>query len=269
MSSQILSTAKNAALKGAAYIREKFTDIANIQIEQKTHNDFVTIVDKESENLLIKEIYKSFPSHNILGEEHGRHSGTEQFTWIIDPLDGTRNFIQKIPAFAVSIGVMKNDEIIAGAVADVMGGDLFYAEKGHGAFRNEDKIYVSEHSNLKDSFFATGFPFRNKEVIPPFCRAMETLLNESSGARRIGAAALDLCWLAQGSFDYFFEYGLSAWDVAAASIIISEAGGTISDFNGESNYLFGKKIIASNGKFHKDLLALIPTFFDTNGDQAS
>lgn len=264
----ILDTAKNAAIIGAEYVRNKFNDLANIQIESKAQNDFVTNVDRESEKLIIEEIRKEFPTHNFLGEEYGEQSGTAGYTWIIDPLDGTKNFIQGIPVFAVSIGVLFEDRIIAGAIADVMNGNLYFAESGQGAYKNNNRIHVSDQPTLKDSFFSTGFPFRHKDVIPDFCRTMDTLLKLSSGGRRIGAAALDLCWIAQGSFDFFFEFGLSPWDVAAGSIILSEAGGTISDFNGESNYLFGKRIIASNGKFHQELLALIPSFFIAHGDQA-
>ncbi len=266
--SKLLKTALSAAEKSSAHILSMYGRLSPEEIELKGKNDFVTAVDKESEKIIINEILRHYPDHTILGEESGKTAGAGGYTWIIDPLDGTKNFIQGIPVFAVSIAVAEGEEIIAGVVKDVVSGDVYYAEKGGGAYRNEKPLKVSSHSKVEDAFFATGFPHRNKEVIPFFCKALEHFLKISSGGRRAGAAALDLCWLAGGGFDFFFEYGLSPWDVAAGALIVREAGGEVTDFSGGKDYLFGKNIIASNGNFHPLLVNEISRFYSKfNGSE--
>lgn len=261
MLEKILNIAIESAQIASKYISSQAGDIKDDMVEEKAQNDFVTFVDKNSEKLIIENILRNFPDHGILAEESGSRGKGSGYSWIIDPLDGTKNFIKGIPAYAVSIGVTLNKEVIAGVVADIPGGNIFHAAKGKGAFKNNKAIKVSKQKNMDGSFFATGFPFRNKELIPSYFRVLEKLMDSASGARRIGAAALDICWLAQGSFDFFFEKGLSPWDVAAGAVILSEAGGTITDFKGESNYLFGREVIASNGNFHNELIEMIPRYF--------
>lgn len=261
MLEKILNIAIESAEIASKYISSQACDIDEDKVEEKAQNDFVTFVDKNSEKLIIDNILRNFPDHNILAEESGSRVNGSGYSWIIDPLDGTKNFIKGIPAYAVSIGVTLDNEVIVGVVVDVTGGNIFHAARGKGAFKNNNTIRVSGQKNVSGSFFATGFPFRNKELIPSYFKVLQKLMDSASGARRIGAAALDICWLAQGSFDFFFEKGLSPWDVAAGAVILTEAGGTITDFRGESNYLFGGEVIASNGNFHNELLELIPRYF--------
>ena len=257
---RLLKTAINAAEKGAGYIRSMFGALTSEDIQLKAKNDYVTMVDRESERIIIETLKLEFPAHRFLGEESGASGGGEAYQWIIDPLDGTKNFIKGVPVFCVSVAVALENKIIAGCVIDAVSGDIYSALSGKGAYKNDNKLGVSDQLHIEDSFFATGFPHRIKDIIPQYTKTLEILLQLSSGGRRTGAAALDLCWLAQGTFDFFFEVGLGPWDVAAGSLIVIEAGGQVTDFNGESDYLFGQRIIASNGRFHRKLLGIIPQY---------
>lgn len=239
----VISTAK----KAGSFIRKERENFSSDKIEIKGLNDLVSYVDKTSEELIVKDLQTIFPQAGFIVEENTL-SEKKEYNWIVDPLDGTTNFIHGITCYAVSIALELNGEIILGVVYEVSRDECFYAIKGGGAFLNENSIKVSENKTLKDSLIATGFPIYNFERINPYLKTLEHLMRNTHGIRRIGAAAADLCYLACGRVDAFFEYNLNPWDVAAGALIVKEAGGMLSDFKAGNNWLFGKELIAANSK---------------------
>ncbi|MCX7832896.1 MAG: inositol monophosphatase [Ignavibacteria bacterium] len=234
------------------YFQKKF------RIESKDIiSNLVTEVDKKSERKIISIIKSNFPEHNILSEEIGVVESGENVKWIIDPLDGTVNYAHQIPIFCVSIGVEKEGEILMGLVYNPLSGEEFFAEKGKGAFLNKKKIRVSKERDLKKSLLVTGFPYNvsrnpNNPVI-----IFSKFVNMDIPVRRIGSAALDLCWTACGRFDGFWEYNLNPWDTAAGYLILKEAGGKITDFKGNEYSIYHQEILATNGLIHKQMLKVI------------
>jgi len=223
-------------------------------------SDFVTNVDKESEREIIDFIRGKYPTHNILAEESGSRIGNSEFTWVIDPLDGTMNFAHGLPIFSVSIGVMKGKEIISGVVYDVMNDALYSAEKGSGAFQNGGKISVSQNSDIEKSLLVTGFPYNIKENPNNAVEKFNNFLMNSQGVRRLGSAALDLCYVANGTFDGFWEVTLNAWDMCAGHLLVTEAGGMLTDFsNSKINYeqISGLQLLASNGLIHEKMIEIL------------
>ncbi len=241
----ILPSVILTAKKAGAFIRKERESFSNDKVEVKGVNDLVSYVDKTSEEIIIKDLQTIFPDAGFIVEENTR-SEKKEYNWIVDPLDGTTNFVHGIPCYAVSIALEHNNQIILGVVLEVSRNECFYAIKGGGAFLNEKPIKVSENIQLKDCLIATGFPIYNFERIGPYLKTLEYFMRNTHGVRRIGAAAADLCYLACGRVDAFFEYNLNAWDVAAGALIVKEAGGKISDFKGGNDWLFGKELIASN-----------------------
>jgi myo-inositol-1(or 4)-monophosphatase len=256
-----VEVATEAAQEAAQYIRSEYGRLQRKDIREKSKNDYVTFVDHESEKRIIEILRQHFPAHQIIGEESGFSEQQSDYAWVIDPLDGTKNFIARIPVFAVSIGLVYQGVPVAGCIIDVMLDDLYTAARGLGAFRNGLPIRVADKTDLQDTFFATGFPHRDKQQIPYFTKALEALLKMSSGARRGGAAAIDMCGVAQGTYDYYFEKGIQAWDIAAGMVIVEEAGGRVSSFNNAEKPLFERSVIASNKIIHQQLLDIIPPFY--------
>lgn len=237
--------------------REKF----NYQsVEIKGLNDLVSYVDKTSEKLIVDQLKPLLNNVGFIVEEN-TVSEKKEYNWIVDPLDGTTNFVHGVPSYAISIALEYKGEIILGVVYEVSRNECFSAFKGGGAYLNGKLISVSKQKTLTESLIATGFPIYNFERIKPFLICLEHLMRNSHGVRRIGAAAVDLCYLACGRVDGFFEYNLNAWDVAAGALIVKEAGGTISDFNLGSNWLFGKEIIATNSLIKLEFETLIQENF--------
>jgi len=229
-----------------------------LELEYKTNiSDFVTNVDKTSERKIIDFLKKEYPTHNIFAEESGIQNKGSEYTWVIDPLDGTMNFAHGLPIFSVSIGVVKNSEIIAGVIYDVMNNSLYSAEKGSGAFQNDKKISVSKNSDLEKSLLGTGFPYNIKEN-PDFAieRFNKFLLN-SRGVRRLGSAAIDLCYVANGTFDGFWEVNLQPWDMCAGMLLVQEAGGKITNFKNENINIYTKQLLASNSKIHDAMIKVL------------
>ena len=220
-------------------------------------NNLVTEVDKLSEDKIIKVIRKSFPTHSIISEEVGEMMKPSDYQWIIDPIDGTVNFAHGIPICCVSIGVLHNNELILGTVYNPMMNELFFAEKGKGATLNGQPIKVSAKSNFKTAFLVTGFPYNWPESEQHPIKVFEKLILEGLPIRRLGSAAIDLCWVACGRFDGFWEYNLQAWDVAAGYLIVQEAGGTITNFEGEPVDVFTKQTLATNGLIHDAMVDVI------------
>lgn len=231
----------------------------NFIISTKSNqNDLVTEYDLKAEKIIINEIKANFPEHNILTEESGQlTNSTSEYTWIIDPLDGTVNFANGVPIFSVSIALKFNENIISGVVYNPISNELFYAEKGKGAYLNEKKIEVSKNSGILKSLLVTGFPYNISEN-PQNC--LDTFVRvalKGMPIRRLGSAALDLCYVAAGKFDGFWEVTLKPWDIAAGMLILEEAGGKITNYQGQEHTLFEPNLIGTNSLIHNNLLKLI------------
>ncbi len=249
-----------AAREAGDYLLSRRGKISPEMIDEKARNDFVTEVDEKSEKMIVDSIRSHFPSHKILAEEGTSHTSGNEYRWIIDPLDGTKNFIQDIPMFSISIALEKSGEIILGVVYDPVHDELFTAEKGKGAFRNNSAIQISQR-DFRRAVIATGFPFKSKNYLPQYLLCFEDVFLGCSGMRRCGSAAIDLCYTAMGRFEGFWELGLSRWDMAAGSLLIKEAGGMVTDFQGGEGYLESGFIMAGNASVHGELLKIIKNHF--------
>ncbi len=258
------NVAIDAAQKAGKIIKDSLGTISSENIQSKDAFDYVTNVDKKSEQLIIDSILKHFPDHDILAEESGESGCKQAYRWIIDPLDGTTNFIHSYPNSAVSIALEENGILILGVIYDPFRDELFCAEKGKGAFLNDNPIHVSSRSELNHCLIATGFPFRNKDFLSLYWQVLSEIFLKVSGIRRTGSAALDLAHIACGRFDGFWELKLSPWDVAAGTVIIQEAGGRISDFTGGNNHVWTGNVIASNNLVHDFLFQKVKNVFPEN-----
>jgi myo-inositol-1(or 4)-monophosphatase len=256
-----LNTAIEAARLAGKIILDNIGRISKEDIGLKQASDFVTRVDRDSETAIINTIKERFPRHFILAEESIKETETDTFRWIIDPLDGTTNYIHGYPVFSVSIALQCRKEVITGVIFDPLKNELFSAEKGKGAFLNGRPITVSAVSALQGSLITTGFPFRKKEFINEYLKLFKNIFNKVSDLRRAGSAALDLAYVACGRCEAFFEIGLNPWDVAAGSIIIKEAGGIVTDFGGGKGYLLTGNIVAGNPAVHKKILREVKRVF--------
>jgi len=252
--SEFLGTAFRAAMLAGDCILKNIGKISKEEIDTKQASDFVTRVDKESESLILSTIRKQYPDHHFLAEETVRDSDSGQYRWIIDPLDGTTNFIHSYPAFSISIALQDHGEIILGLVYDPLRNEIFSAEKGTGSYLNGNQVRISSNTELKNSLIATGFPFRQKDVIDNYLALFKRIFYKVSDIRRAGSAALDFANLACGRCDGFFEIGLSPWDIAAGSLLITEAGGIVTDFGGGSDYLTTGNVVAGIPEVHRELL---------------
>jgi len=262
----MITVAIKAARAAAGILKENFGKLSSSDIREKSQNDFLTFVDETSEQMIIRTIQQAFPAHAILAEESGHSDQTSEYEWIIDPLDGTKNYISGIPVFAISIGLRYRGQMELGVVLDPIRGDIFHAVRNQGAYHDGQKMKVSQRSDLTGCLIATGFPFKRKEILANYLDSFKDIFLNCSGVRRMGAAALDLAYLAAGRFDAFWEVGLSPWDMAAGSLLIEEAGGSLSDFWGKDRYLENGYILASNGRVHEKLLNLILRHFPETND---
>jgi myo-inositol-1(or 4)-monophosphatase len=252
--------AARAAYEAGNILMANLGKLTHADIETKLKSDFVTTVDKKSEECIINIIRDHFPDHKIYAEESLRQP-SGGYRWIIDPLDGTTNFIHGVPIFSIAIGVEYDGDIILGVVYDPTRDELFYAEKNKGTSLNNKSIRVSQVKQAELALLATGYPFRVKEYLNLYQESFKRLYQQVSGIRRAGSAALDLCYVACGRFDGFWELGLQAWDIAAASIIIKQAGGQLTDFSGGENMLETGNTIASNSYLHPMILQIIKDVF--------
>jgi myo-inositol-1(or 4)-monophosphatase len=257
---EFLEIAIKAARLAGEVIIDNLGKISKKDIGLKKASDFVTSVDKKSEKVIIDSIKENFPYHLFLAEESLKECGKEAYRWIIDPLDGTTNYIHGYPVFSTSLALEYKGEIILGVTLDPLKGELFHSEKGRGAFLNGKQVKVSE-INLKESLITTGFPFRKKEMTDLYLKLFKNVFFKVSDLRRAGSAALDLAYLACGRCDGFFEIGLSPWDIAAGSLFIKEAGGIVTDFGGGTKYLLTGNIVAGNPAVHKDILNEVKNIF--------
>ena len=255
-----IKVAMEIARTAGEYLLDYKGKISGSNIDEKGRNDFVTFVDHHSEKLIVDAIHAHFPSHKILAEEGSSISSKADYRWIIDPLDGTKNYIQDIPIFCVSIALEHQSKIVVGVVYDPVHDEIFTAESGSGAYLNGNSIQISSRV-LSESLIATGFPFKYKNYLPQYLLCFEEIFLKCSGIRRCGSAAIDLCYTAMGKFDGFWELGLSIWDMAAGSLIICEAGGEVSDFWGGENYLNSGFITAGNPDVHQNLIKIVKNYF--------
>ena len=247
MSTTDLEVAVNAAHKASKIIKSFNDQHRSLGVQYKGRHDIVTKADVASEEKIISVIKDSFPNDVILAEETASHESlSDQRTWIIDPIDGTTNFTHGYPTYCVSIALYENKEAKVGIVLEVTRQELFSAENGKGAFLNGEKLIVSNNKKADEALLGTGFPYRDLDLVDEYLDLFKVFMHETQGVRRPGSAAYDLCAVAAGRFDGFYEYGLSPWDVAAGALIISEAGGVVTDWQGGDNWLFGKRIVAGN-----------------------
>jgi myo-inositol-1(or 4)-monophosphatase len=257
----MLNTAVKAARRAGSVIMRGSRDLDILAVSKKRHNDFVTEVDKAAEAEIIEVLHKAYPNHAILAEESGASGAASdaEFKWIIDPLDGTTNFIHGFPQFCVSIGLMHKGVITQGVIFDPTRNELFTATRGAGAFLNDRRIRVSKRIRLTESLIGTGFPFRDMAHLEQYIAMFRDITKSALGIRRAGAAALDLAYVACGRLDAFWEIGLAPWDMAAGSLLLTEAGGLIGDLTGESGYLESGNVVGGNPKVFVQLLqALAP-----------
>ena len=252
------------AVRAGKIVQENIDKITATDIENKSPFDYVTEVDKISEQLIISSIKKYFPNHEILAEESGSYKNINTYRWLIDPLDGTTNFIHGNPHCSISIALQKEDQIILGVIYDPFRDELYYAEKGNGAYVSNKRIYVSKQEKLSSCLIATGFPFKCRHLLDQYWLVLSEIFMGISGIRRTGSAALDLAYVACGRFDGFWELKLSPWDVAAGAIIIEEAGGKITDFEGKNNYIWTGNVVASNAIIHDFMMSKIQKVFHSN-----
>ena len=238
--------------------REKF-NLGDIEVKGKAN--FVSYVDKQAEIQIIDNLRKLLPESGFIAEEGTAQSSDEKLKWIIDPLDGTTNFIHGLPPFAVSIALMDQDELILGVVYEITQDECFYAWKGGKAYLNGKEIKVTTAATTGDSLIATGFPYSAMDMLDPFIVSMRYFMIHSHGLRRLGSAATDLAYVAAGRFEAFYEHGLKPWDVAAGALILKQAGGKVSDFNGTDSFLFNGQIVASNSAYYGEFYGIVHGFF--------
>ena len=252
--------AKYAARAGAAVLLRYWETLGRDDADLKARNDWVSAADRESETAIRAAFREHAPGDAFLGEESGRSGGSggeASRVWIIDPLDGTSNYLQHFPVWCVSIALRQNGETVAGVIYEPLRDLFFSAERGAGAFRDDQRMHVSAQDQVETSFLATGFPFRAQEYVETYVAIFTDIIRVAKGVRRAGSAALDLAYTAAGIFDGFFEMHLAPWDVAAGAILIEEAGGVVSDFSGGQRWLERGNIIGASPKVHADLLRVI------------
>ena len=242
------------ATETGQFLKNEIDRLKASDIEVKSDNNFVTYVDKKSEEMLVNRLASILPGSGFIAEENPALK-TGELTWVIDPLDGTTNFIHGVPLYCISIGLIEQNEMIAGVIYEINLNECFYTWRGAPAYLNQHPIRVSGTRKLADSLFATGFPYYDFGRLEAYLNFFKYMMKNSHGIRRLGSAAADLAYVACGRYDGFYEYGLSPWDVAAGSLIVKNAGGVVSDFNGRDDYVFGKEIIATNNLVNGEFLA--------------
>lgn len=252
----MLNIAVRAARSAGDLILRSTDNIGHLQVDQKGKNDFASEVDRKSEREIINIIRAAYPDHAILAEESGAHKGNE-FVWIIDPLDGTTNFLHGFPQYAVSIALKHKGKLEVGVIYDPLRDELFTARRGGGAMLNNRRIRVTRQSSMKGALIGTGFPFKTAAHLDAYVGMFKAITTDSAGIRRAGSAALDLAYVAAGRMDGFWEIGLMEWDMAAGVLLIKEAGGVVTDFSFNDKYIESGNLIAGNPKMHQLMYQLI------------
>lgn len=260
---EILEQTREVAKEAGAFIRRESQQFSLDKVEHKGFNDLVSYVDKEAEKMIVAKLSTILPEAGFITEEGTNTTQAEQYNWVIDPLDGTTNFVHGVPFFSVSIALMEFKEVIIGVVYEVNLHECFYAMKGGGAFCNDTRIKVSKAPTLSSSLIATGFPYYNFDQIDRYLAALKALMQSSHGIRRFGSAAVDLCYVASGRLEGFFEYNLNSYDVAAGALIVEEAGGKVTDFSEGRDFVFGREILATNDNIHQEILGKLKTAWNS------
>jgi len=255
----MLNTAVQAARSAGQVLLRHFEHTDRFTVTSKRHNDFVSEVDRSAEEAIIRELRSKYPDHAILAEESGEHQGSD-FQWVIDPLDGTTNYLHRFPQFCVSIALKYRNRLEQAVVYDPLREELFTASRGQGAQLNDQRLRVTDHPSLEGALIGTGFPFRNHSLLDTYLGMFKAVLQDTAGIRRPGAAALDFAYLAAGRLDGFWELGLAQWDIAAGALLISEAGGTLSDLAGGNRHLETGNVVAGNLKVHQAMVAKLQPF---------
>lgn len=253
----MLSIAVKAAREAGRIINRASQDVGSIAIQTKNYNDFVSEVDRSAEQAIINVLKDAYPDHGFWGEESGHENHEADNIWIIDPLDGTTNFLHGFPQYCISIALQQKGVLTQAVIYDPVRNDLFTATKGRGAFLNDKRIRVTNRSKLQDSLIATGFPFRDFTHLDAYLGMFKDMIKKTTGIRRPGSAALDLAYVAVGWVDGFFEINLSAWDIAAGGLIVQEAGGIVGDFEGNESWLETGNIVAANPKVFAQMLQVL------------
>jgi myo-inositol-1(or 4)-monophosphatase len=254
---EICEKAIEVIQKTGDFILHESSKFSLTDVETKSRNSFVSYVDKNAEERLVAGLKAILPESGFLTEEETISERGKEFEWIIDPLDGTTNFIHKVPLFAISVALLQNNKPVIGIVLELTRNECFYSWEGGKVYLNGDEIRVSKAQTIEDSLVATGFPYYDFRILKQYMDIIEELAIKSQGIRRFGSAATDLAYVAAGRFDIFFEHSLNSWDVAAGAFLVQQAGGKVTDFSGGSNYLFGKEIIATTPAVYKELQTLI------------
>lgn len=258
---EIVSEVSKLAVEVGAFIRQERKIFSHDKVEYKGgKSDLVSYVDKECEKMIVKGLKELIPDAGFITEEETTDQKTKEYTWIIDPLDGTTNFVHGIPNYCVSIGLMQNNEIVSGVVYEVSNDECFYAWKDGGAYLNAEPIHVSKATDFSDIVLATGFPYYNFERLEEYLKILNQLMKDTQGLRRMGSAAADMAYVACGRYGGYFEYNLNSYDIAAGVILVKEAGGSVTDFKGGDDYLFGREMVAGGG-VHRDLLSTIQKYW--------
>jgi myo-inositol-1(or 4)-monophosphatase len=257
----ILDQVLKVTEEAATFIRSQAGKVGADKIETKSPNSLVSYVDKEAERIIVEGLSKIIPGAGYITEEGTVTQQTSEYTWVIDPLDGTTNFLQQIPVYAVSIGLLHEDKLIIGVVSDVEHRETFYAWKGGGAWCNGRPIHVSQCADVNDAVVATGFPYASRDVLPQLTSAFEYFLKNARGIRRLGSAAIDLAYVACGRFDAYYETTLNSWDIAGGIILVEEAGGRVTDFSGGNDMMNNGQVIAAPKELHATVAQNISTFF--------
>jgi myo-inositol-1(or 4)-monophosphatase len=270
----MLNVAIKAARTAGTIINRAALDIESVRVSAKQTNDFVTEVDVAAENAIIDTLLTAYPDHGIWAEESGQREGKfggADHIWIIDPLDGTTNFIHGLPVYCVSIALMVKGKLDQAVIYDPSRNDLFYASKGRGAYLNERRIRVAKRTQLSECLVSTGFPFRANDAFNNYLQILGEVMPRCAGVRRPGSAALDLAYVAAGYTDAFFEMGLSPWDCAAGALLVTEAGGLVGNFSGEADFLEQKECLAGNPRIYGQMVGLIGKHskFASAGDKAA
>jgi myo-inositol-1(or 4)-monophosphatase len=263
-----IEIAVEAARRGAAILLKYWEHLDKDDADLKDRNDWVSRADRESEAAIVEYLNACCPGDRILGEESGMNaapSGSSDRTWIVDPLDGTSNYLQHFPFWSISIALRQGEETIAGLVYEPLRDIFFTAERGSGAYRNGHRIHISQQKSVEGAFLSTGFPFRAQQFVGVYCSIFHDVISVAKGVRRAGSAALDLAYTAAGVFDGFFELHLAPWDVAAGALLVKEAGGTVSDFSGTDRWLRRGNIVGAPPDVHRELLALINRHVSEDG----
>ena len=257
---QICSQVCDIAKQTGGFIRNEAADFSAKSVEVKGLHNFVSYVDTGAEKMIVDRLQTLIPQAGFIAEEGTNASRGERFDWVIDPLDGTTNFIHGLPPYSVSIALLENNVPVLGVVYEVMLDECFYAWKDSRAYLNGKEIRVSDRGKVQDSLVATGFPYYDYHLMRPYIDCLEHFLRNTHGVRRLGSAAVDLAYVACGRFEAFYEYGLNPWDIAGGAFILQQAGGKLSDFSGNDNYIFGRDLVATNAAIYNEFLEIVQKF---------